>query len=76
MHKQSKEDKHMIKPQEGQMKYTDDEELTFYYMFISACLTDDEREKLKIKWEEKGGFKAIPWWKFVMENTRLELDVK
>ncbi|AYP68161.1 hypothetical protein PQE75_gp029 [Bacillus phage vB_BcoS-136] len=66
----------MIKPQEGQMNYKSEEGLAFYYMFISACLTDEEREKLKLKWEEQGGFKVIPWWKFIMENTKVELDIK
>lgn len=66
----------MIKPQEGQMNYKDEEELAFYYMFVSACLQDSERDNLKVKWEEQGGFEAIPWWKFVMENTKIELEIK
>jgi len=66
----------MIEPQKGQMNYKNEEELAFYYMFISACLNEMDREELKEKWVEQGGFEVIPWWKFVMENTKLELDIK
>jgi len=63
----------MIIPQEGQMNYKDLDEIAVYYMFISACLTEEERSKLKIGWEEKGGFKKVSWWRFVMENTKIEI---
>lgn len=66
----------MIKPQDGEMNYKDIDELKFEYMFISACLTEDQRNKLKETWELNGGHKTISWWKFVMENTKIELDIR
>lgn len=58
------------------MKYQHEKELSPFYMFISACLTDEEREELKAEWEKQGGFKVIPWWKFVKNNTKIVLDIK
>jgi len=66
----------MIKPQDGEMEYKEIDELAFYYMFISACLTEVEREILKNMWERAGGHKVISWWKFVMENTTISVDQK
>jgi hypothetical protein len=66
----------MIKPQDGEMNYKEIEELSWYYMFISACIPEDKRNMLKEKWNNAGGYQVIPWWKFVMENTRIELDMK
>jgi len=66
----------MVKPRDGEIEYKDEEELAWYYMFINACLSVEEYEKLKQAWEEKGGFKVCPWWKFIMENTKVSLDLK
>lgn len=66
----------MLKPREGEMNYRDLQELAFYYMFISVCLTEEDNEKLKSEWNKQGGHKEIPWWKFVMNNTKIELDIK
>jgi hypothetical protein len=65
----------MIKPREGQMNYGSLEELAYNYLFIVACLTDEEERKLKIEWGKQGGFKKIPWWEFVMNNTRVGITV-
>lgn len=66
----------MIKPRDGEMNYEKLEELAWYYMFIAACLTEEEVEYLKSAWNKQGGYEKIGWWKFVMENTRLELNIK
>ena len=66
----------MIKPRDGEMNYKNLQELAFYYMFVSACLTEDEADKLKEEWEKQGGYNAIPWWEFVMKNTKVELSIE
>ena len=65
----------MIKPQDGEMNYKDLDELKFYYMFISACLTEEERNTLKEEWNVIGGHNVVSWWKFVMQHTKIELDI-
>lgn len=66
----------MIKPRDGEMNYETLEDLAWNYMFISACLTREEVDTLKKEFEAQGGHKEIPWWKFVMENTKVTLDIK
>jgi len=66
----------MIEPRIGSMEYKDIGELSWDYMFISACLTAIQLEKLKLEWKKQGESEIIPWWKFVMENTKIELDIK
>lgn len=66
----------MMIPRDREMSYEDLEKLAFYYMFISCCLTEDEEQSLKEAWNKQGGYKVIPWWKFVMENTKVSLDIK
>ena len=66
----------MIKPGDGACKYDKIEELAWDYMFVGSCLTEEQDAELKKKWEEAGGYNAIPWWKFIMENVKIELDVK
>lgn len=66
----------MLKPREGEMICKDLEELAHYYMFISACLTKKDNDKLKNIWNEQGGYETIDWWKFAMENVKVELDIK
>lgn len=65
----------MIKIRDGEMNYKNLEELSFYFMFISCCLTEKEVQKLKDEWNKQGGFKSKPWWQFVMENTKIQLDI-
>ena len=66
----------MIEPRKGTMNYEKLEELAYYYMFVSSCLTEEDESKLKEEWKKQGGHKEIPWWKFVMENTKVGLDLK
>lgn len=66
----------MIKPREGEMNYKELEELAGYYMFVAACLSEEDRKILKDEWNKQGGFTNIEWWKFVMENTSVGLDIK
>lgn len=66
----------MLKPKDGSMNYKDINELSWNYMFIGACLTEEQEEQLKEEWNKQGGYKAIPWWQFVMENVKVELDIK
>lgn len=65
----------MIKPREGTMDVKKEEELAFYYMFIAACLTEEQLAELKIKFNENGGHQKESWWRFVMNNTKIELDI-
>lgn len=66
----------MIKPREGEMNYKDLKELAFYYMFVSACLTEEESIALKDEWLKQGGLANRSWWEFIMKNTKVSLDIK
>lgn len=66
----------MMMPRKDAMNYEKLEELAFYYMFVSSCLTEEDENNLKEEWKKQGGFKAIAWWRFVMENTKVSLDIK
>ena len=35
----------MIKPKDGEMNYDSIDELKWNYMFIAACLTDEQKDK-------------------------------
>lgn len=37
-------------------------------VYLQACITKEELEKLKKDWNAAGGFKVIPWWKFAFDN--------
>ena len=37
-------------------------------MFLQACLSKEENEKLHADWEAAGGFEVTPWWKFAFDN--------
>lgn len=66
----------MLEPRENEMSYKNLEELKFYYMFIAACLTEEEYKKLEDEWKKQGGCDEKPWWLFVAENTKVQLDIK
>lgn len=66
----------MIRPKDGGMNYEEIDELAWYYMFIAACVSEEENKILKEEWNKKGGHKEIPWWKFIMENTKVTLDIQ
>lgn len=66
----------MLQPREGEIDYKDLDELAPYYMFISACLPKNMYTILKSKWNEQGGTKTISWWKFVMKNIKIEMDLQ
>lgn len=65
----------MIKPKDGEMNYDSIDELKWNYMFIAACLTDEQKDKLKKEWDKQGDYKKTEWWRFVMENTKIGLDL-
>lgn len=66
----------MIEPRPGMMTYEKEEELSWYYMFIAACLSETEYKTLGAKWEQEGGYKTCPWWKFVKEHTCVSVSIK
>lgn len=37
-------------------------------------MSDNEIALLKEKWNEKGGHKVIPWYKWVLQNTTLSVS--
>lgn len=43
-------------------------------MYIAACLTKEQTEDLKRRWNEHGGKEKIPWYKWVLQNTHIVLD--
>lgn len=66
----------MIKIRDGEMDYKNIEEIYNYFFFLGCCLNQDDVETLKKAWNKHGGYKTIPWWKFVMENTNVVLDIQ
>lgn len=40
-------------------------------MYLSDCLTEEERTRLKADWEKAGGFNKIPWWKWCYDNIKV-----
>lgn len=65
----------MIKIQEGEMNYKTLDELAFYFMFIGSCLEPEKREELKTEWERQGGIETQAWWRFIMNNTKVDIDI-
>lgn len=43
-------------------------------MYLQACLSEGELEDLKEDWNEAGGYKAIPWWKFAFDNIKVSYE--
>lgn len=66
----------MIRPRDGEMNFEKLEELSWNYMFISASLSEGDYNILKEEWLKQGGHKNSPWWLFVANNTKVELDIK
>lgn len=66
----------MIRPRDGEMDFEKLDDLSWNYMFISACLKEEDIKALKEEWLKQGGFKKISWWLFVANNTKIELDIK
>lgn len=54
-----------------ELKYADINAATY----INFCLSDKEIEKLKEKWNENGGFKEIPWYKWVLQHTSITVSL-
>lgn len=65
----------MMKPRENEINYKELKDLAWDYMFVSACLSKDDYDTLKGKWEAEGGHKVTPWWLFVARNTKVILDI-
>lgn len=57
----------------------DNEELKYAEInaatYIKTCLKDEEIDILKDKWNAIGGTKAMPWYKWVLQNTSISLDL-
>ncbi len=43
-------------------------------MYLSFCLSEEEKQKLKDKWNECGGYKVIPWYEWVLQNVSVNID--
>lgn len=40
-------------------------------IYLQACLSKEEHEKLLEDWKAAGGFEVIPLWKFAFENIEV-----
>jgi len=49
--------------------------LAWNYMFISACLSEDDYNRLKEKWNAEGGCEVTPWWLFVAQNAVVGINI-
>lgn len=43
-------------------------------MYLSFCLSEEERQRLKDKWNEHGGYEVIPWYEWVLQNVSVNID--
>lgn len=43
-------------------------------MYLQSLLSKEEHEKLEEDWKAAGGFKTIPYWKFVFENVKVSYE--
>lgn len=39
--------------------------------FLFECLKEEEKKKLKEDWNNAGGYKVIPWWKWCLDNINV-----
>lgn len=44
-------------------------------LLLGLSLSDEERNILNEKWIENGGRKVIPWYKWVLQNVKIVLDL-
>lgn len=44
-------------------------------LLLGLSLSDEERNILNEKWIENGGRKVIPWYKWVLQNVKIVLDI-
>jgi len=40
-------------------------------MYLSSCLADEDRTRLRSDWETIGGCNTIPLWKWCYENIKV-----
>lgn len=43
-------------------------------MYLSFCISKEDREKLRNRFKEVGVHNVIPWYKFVLQNVTVSLD--
>ena len=43
-------------------------------MYLLSCLSAGELEDLKEDWNEAGGLKVVPWWKFAFDNIKVSYN--
>lgn len=43
-------------------------------MYLSACFSDEELEKIKDNWNKDGGYKAIPWWQYLLNHLTITYE--
>lgn len=41
-------------------------------MYLQAILSKEDLEKLRVDWNNSGGYEVIPWWKFAFDNIKVE----
>lgn len=42
-------------------------------MYLQACLSNEDLERLEQKWKEAGGLEKIKWWQFCFENIKVSI---
>lgn len=45
-------------------------------IFLTNCISDEDRQRLNDKWNEVGGYHVIPWHKWVLQNVSVSIDYK
>lgn len=44
-------------------------------IFLTNCISDEDRQRLNDKWNEVGGYHVIPWHKWVLQNVSVSVDL-
>lgn len=43
-------------------------------MYLSACFSDEELEKIKDNWNKDGGYKVTPWWQYLLNHLTITYE--
>lgn len=43
-------------------------------VYLSACFSEKELEKIKENWNKEGGYKVIPWYKYLLNHLTVTYE--
>lgn len=66
----------MAKIRKDTMNFKDEMEKAFMFLFLDACLSESDHEKLSVEWKKRGGVDNCLWWEFIRDHVDVHLDFK